>query len=178
MSIFQRFTHHHAPQVMVIDPAVLPRFRYPNGVFAVLTTTPDDVADRSYEAFRAYHLTPGVAEREVAKLLMGAEPVCLPVESSPGYAYEVGRERTDLGRMRVFAHYLVRMQLTHESNQQQLLAIREIHHARRLRILPGCCEVCDKLAGRTWRVADPPELPVRGCLRQGGCRCSYVPEVD
>jgi hypothetical protein len=170
MSIFQRLTQHISSQVVVIDPAVTPRFRYPNGVFATLTTNPGEVADQCYEAFRASHLTPGVAERDVAKLLVGAEPFCLSVESSPGYAYEVGRERTDIGRMRVFAHYLVQMQLTHESNQQQLHAIREIHHARRLQIMPGCCEVCDRLAGRTWRVGDPPDLPVRGCLRQGGCR--------
>jgi hypothetical protein len=162
----------------VIESSTTPRLRYPNGVFAALVTVPEELADAAYDAFWAYHLTPGVAEREVAKILAGTDPVCLPVESSPGFAYEIGRERTDIGRMRVFAHYLVRMQFTHESNQQQLRALREIHHARKLRILPGCCEVCDKLATRSWRVSDPPELPVRGCLRHGGCRCSYVPETD
>jgi hypothetical protein len=178
MSIFQRITNLQSTQVTVIKPGTSPRFRYPNGVFAALRTTPEPAADVAYDAFRAQHLTPGVAEREVAKILSGTNPVCLPVESSPGYAYEIGRERTDIGKLRVFAHYLVRMQLTHESNQQQLRALREIHHARRLRIMPGCCEVCDQIANRSWRVSDPPDLPVRGCLRHGGCRCSYVPDIN
>lgn len=178
MSIFHRITNHQPTPVVIIESSVAPRLRYPNGVFATLRTTPDELADAAYDAFRAYHLTPGVAEREVARILDRSNPICLPVESSPCYAYEIGRERTGIGRMRVFAHYLVRMQLTHESNQQQLRAIREIHHARKLRILPGCCEVCDRLAKRAWRVADPPELPVHGCIRHGGCRCSYVPDVN
>jgi hypothetical protein len=178
MSIFHRLTNFQSNPVTIIESGASPRFRFPNGVFAALMTTPEPAADVAYDAFRANHLTPGVAEREVAKILSGTNPVCLPVESLPGYAYEIGRERTDLGRVRVFAQYLVRMQLTHESNQQQLRALREIHHARRLRILPGCCEVCDRLANRSWRVSDPPELPVRGCLRHGGCRCSYGPDID
>ena len=178
MSIFQRMTGHQPAQVTVIEAGAVPRTRYPHGVFAVLMTTPGNLADDAYDAFRAYHLTPGVAEREVASILQGSNPICLPVESSPGYAYEVGRERTDIGRVRVFAQYLVRMQLSHESNLQQLRALRDIHHARKLRILPGCCEVCDRLAKRSWRVADPPELPVRGCIRHGGCRCTYVPDSD
>lgn len=178
MSIFQRFTQLQPSRMTVIESGVVSRSRYPKGVFATLTTTPDELADSAYDAFRANHLTPSIAEREVAKILQGSDAICLPVESSPGYAYEVGRERTAIGRMRVFAHYLVRMQLTHESNQQQLRALREIHHTRKLRIMPGCCEVCDKLASRSWRVADPPELPVRGCLRHGGCRCAYVPDLD
>jgi hypothetical protein len=152
MSIFQRITNLQSTQVTVIKPGTSPRFRYPNGVFAALRTTPEPAADVAYDAFRAQHLTPGVAEREVAKILSGTNPVCLPVESSPGYA--------------------------HESNQQQLRALREIHHARRLRIMPGCCEVCDQIANRSWRVSDPPDLPVRGCLRHGGCRCSYVPDIN
>lgn len=176
MSIFQRLTHHQPTQITIIEPSTAGRMRYPKGVFAALTTTPEEVADAAYDAFRASHLTPGIAEREIAKILQDANPICLPVEASPGYAWEIGRERTDIGRMRVFAHYLVRMQFSHESNLQQLRALREVHHARKLKILPGCCEVCDKVAARAWRVADPPELPVRGCLRQGGCRCSYVPD--
>lgn len=176
MSIFQRLGSGQTTQVAIIEAGGASRLRYPNGVFAALKTEPADLADVAYGTFRAYHLTPGVAEREVANMLIGSGAMCMPVEASPGYAYDIGRERTDLGRMRVFSHYLVRMQLTHESNHQQLRALREIHHARKLRILPGCCEVCDKLASRSWRVSDPPELPVRGCLRQGGCRCSYVPE--
>jgi hypothetical protein len=178
VSIFQRVTSYLPTHVTVIEPDSAPRFRYPEGVFATLRTTPEELADDAYETFRAYHLTPGVAEREVAKILIGSDPICLSVESSPGYAYEAGRERTDIGRMRVFAQHLVRMQLSHESNQQQLRALRDVHHARKLRILPGCCEVCDRLAKRSWRVADPPELPVRGCIRHGGCRCTYVPDVD
>lgn len=178
MSIFHRVTHFQPSRMTVIESSTTPRLRYPRSVFAALRTTPEEVADAAYDAFQAYHLTPGVAEREVAKMLDGANPICLPVESSPGFAYEIGRERTDIGRMRVFSHYLVRMQFSYESNQQQLRALREIHHARKLRILPGCCEVCDKLAARSWRVADPPELPVRGCLRHGGCRCAYVPDTD
>ena len=178
MSIFQRMTGHQPAQVTVIESGAVHRLRYPRGVFATLRTTPDKLADDAYDAFRAYHLTPGVAEREVARMLHGSNPICLQVESSPGYAYEAGRERTDIGRMRVFAQYLVRMQLSHESNLQQLRALRDIHHARKLRILPGCCDVCDRLAKRSWRVADPPELPVRGCLRHGGCRCTYVPDVS
>ncbi len=178
MSIFHRMINHQPTQMTVIESGTVSRLRYPDGVFATLVTTPDDLADAAYAAFRAYHLTPGVAEREVAKILNGSNPICLSVESSPGYAFEAGRERTDIGRMRVFAQHLVRMQLSHESNQQQLRALREIHHARKLRILPGCCEVCDRLAKRSWRVADPPELPVRGCIRHGGCRCTYIPDVD
>lgn len=178
MSILQRMTTHQPSRMTtIIEPSSVSRLRYPKGAFAALRTTPEEVADLAYNAFWANHLTPGVAEREVARILLDSMPVCLPVESSPGYAYEAGRERTNLGRMRVFAHYLVRMQFTHESNQQQLRALREIHHTRKLRILPGCCEVCDKLAKRSWRVADPPELPVRGCLRHGGCHCSYVPDT-
>lgn len=176
MSIFHRLSGGQTSQVTVIEAGVTSRLRYPKGVFAALKTDPAELADDAYRVFRAYHLTPGVAEREVAKILHGSGAICMPVEASPGYAYEIGRERTDIGRMRVFAHYLVQMQLRHESNQQQLRALREIHHARRLRILPGCCEVCDKIAARSWRVSDPPELPVRGCLRHGGCRCTYVPE--
>jgi len=178
MSIFQRTTNLQPSRMTVIESGNTSRLRFPKGVFAALRTTPGELADRAYDAFRACHLTPGVAEREVAKILHGSGAICLPVEASPGYAYDIGRERTDIGRMRVFAQYLVRMQLTHESNQQQLRALRDIHHARRLRIMPGCCEVCDKLAKRSWRVADPPELPARGCLRNGGCRCAYVPDVD
>jgi len=178
MSIFQRTTNLQPSRMTVIEAGVISRFRYPRGVFAELQTTPEPAADVAYEVFRAHHLTPGVAEREVAKILGGTNPICLPVESSPGYAYEVGRERTNIGRLRVFAQYLVRMQLAHETNQLQLRALREIHRARRLRIMPGCCEVCDELARRSWRVSNPPELPVRGCLRHGGCRCTYVPDVD
>ena len=178
MSILQRVSSLQPFRMMVIEPSGPSVTGHPHGVFADLRTTPEELADTAYDAFRANHLTPGVAEREVAHILMGSDPICLPVESSPGYAYEVGREQTSIGRMRVFAHYLVQMQFTHETNQQQLRALREIHHARRLRILPGCCEVCDKLANRSWRVSDPPELPVRGCLRHGGCRCSYVPATD
>jgi len=178
MSIFQRITGHQPAQVTVIEAGPVRRTRYPNGVFAVLRTTPGNLADDAYDAFQALHLTPGVAEREVARILQGSNPICLPVESSPGYAYEAGHERTDIGRVRVFAQYLVRMQLSHESNLQQLRALRDIHHARKLRVLPGCCDVCDRLAKRSWRVADPPELPVQGCIRHGGCRCTYVPDVD
>lgn len=178
MSIFQRMTYLQPSRMTIIESSATPRLRYPNGAFAVLTTTPAELADAAYGAFRAYHLTPGVAEREVARILDGTNPICLPVESSPGFAYEMGRERTNIGRMRVFAHYLVRMQFAHESNHQQLRALRDIHHARKLRILPGCCDACDRLAARSWRVADPPELPVRGCLRHGGCRCTYVPDTD
>ena len=177
MSIFQRISSLQPSRVTVIEPVGVPRMRYPNGVFAALQTIPAEVADAAYEAFLANHLTPGVAERAVAKILQGSDPICEPVEASPGYAFEVERERAEAGRIRVFAHYLVRMQFTHEANKQQLHALREIHHARRLRILPGCCEVCDQLAKRSWRVADPPELPVRGCLRHGGCHCSYVPDT-
>lgn len=177
MSIFQRMHGPQPSRMTVIEPGTASRRRHPKGVFATLRTTPEELADAAYAAFRANHLTPGVAERQVATILHGSNAICLPVEASPGYAYDVGRERTDIGRMRVFAQYLVRMQLTHESNQQQLRALRDIHHARRLRIMPGCCDVCDTLAKRSWRVADPPELPVRGCLRNGGCRCAYVPDV-
>lgn len=178
MSILQRMTTHHPPELTIIESFPGPRFQFPDGVFAALRTTPEDIADAAYDVFRANSLTPGIAEREVALVLLDSAPICLPVESSPGYSYEAGRERTELGRMRVFAQYLVRMQFSHESNQQQLRDIREIHHHRKLRILPGCCEVCDKLARRTWRVANPPVLPVRGCLRHGGCRCAYVPDPD
>ncbi len=178
MSILQRMTMHHPPEMTIVESNPGSRLRYPNGAFAALRTTPEEVADAAYDAFRANYLTPGIAERVVAQILLGSAPICLPVESSPGYAYEAGRERTDIGRVRVFAQYLVRMQFSHESNQLQLRDLRGMHRYGKVRILSGCCEVCDKLARRSWRVTDPPALPVRGCLRHGGCRCAYVPEAD
>lgn len=178
MSIFQRTIMHQPRELTITDSLPGSRFRYPNGAFAALRTNPVDIADAAYDVFRANFVTPGIAERDVARVLLGSAPVCLPVELSPGYAYELGRERTDIGRMRVFALHLVRMQFSHESNQQQLRDLRGLHHFRKVRILPGCCEVCDKLARRSWRIANPPELPVRGCLRHGGCRCAYVPDPD
>ena len=178
MSIIQRITIPQPPTFTVVEPILAPRFRYPDGAFALLATDPEEQADLAYDAFRTHHLTPSIAERHVTRILLDASPICEPVTSSPGFAFEVENERTPIGRMRVFAHYLVQMQFAHESNQHQLRALREIHHARRLRILPGCCEVCDELAKRSWRVADPPTLPVRGCIRHGGCKCAYVPTGD
>jgi hypothetical protein len=45
-----------------------------------------------------------------------------------------------------------------------------------VRILPGCCAVCDQLAGRTCRIGSAPILPIHGCQRQGGCICGWISE--
>jgi hypothetical protein len=178
MATLHRIEVPQPATLTVVEPVLAPRFRYADGVFAILETDPEELADLAYEAFRANHLTPGVAARQVARILHGTEPVCPPVQASPGYLFDLDREVTPLGRLRVFAHYLVQMQFAHESNQHQLRALREIHHARRLRILPGCCAVCDDVSRRSWRVSDPPILPVPGCLRHGGCKCAYVPTSE
>jgi hypothetical protein len=153
------------------------RLRFPDGVFAALETFPPEKADEAYEVFVANALTPGLAEREIRELLMGASPSCPPLECVPSFAWEYGRESTEIGRMRVFSHYLVHMQQLHETNLLELQRLRRMH-VKRVRVMRGCCEVCDKLAGRTYRLSDPPQLPVRGCLRHGGCKCAIVPAID
>lgn len=158
-------------------PPVTPRLRYRDGVFAALDTDPSDLADEAYAAFDEYRLTPGVAERHVARILSAGKASCLPVETAPDFAYEVGRERTDIGRMRVFASILVRMQFRHEMNQRELHILRA-RGVGRVRVLSGCCDVCDALVGKRYRINAAPHLPVRGCLRHGGCTCAFVPAAN
>lgn len=180
MSILHRITTYYkpAPATLVVVPAVAPRLRYPDGAFAALVTDPAELADEAYAVFDQYRVTPGVAERHVARVLAAADALSCPiVETSPGFAYEVSRERTDLGRLRVFAHVLVQMQFAHETNLHELRAYRA-ERVKRVRILPGCCEVCDGLSQRGFRLSDAPQLPVYGCLRHGGCKCTYVPVTD
>jgi hypothetical protein len=178
MSIIQRITLQEAVPPAEAAPAVLRRCRYPRSAFAMLATDPPDAADAAYQTFSLYLLTPGVAERKVAQILQGTSPRCALVEESPGYAFELELERTEAGRLRVFARHLVQMQFALETNLRQLQALRETRGIRRLRILPGCCDVCDAYARHAYRLSNPPPLPVRGCTRHGGCKCAYVPEID
>ncbi|HUG15575.1 MAG TPA: hypothetical protein VMM78_11240 [Thermomicrobiales bacterium] len=167
----------HGPSTQVIERPAAARFHHPHGVFAALETDPPEKADEAYGVFIANALTPGIAEREIRELLMHASPVCAPLECVPSFAWEFGRESTDIGRMRVFSHYLVHLQLLHESNANELHQLLRMN-VKRVRLMPGCCDVCDRLAGRSYRVTDAPLLPARGCLRHGGCNCAFVPVVD
>jgi hypothetical protein len=185
MSFLQRFTPHkplapHQPiaTVTLIEPPATPRLRFPDGAFAALVTSPPELADEAYSMFDKYRVTPGVGERHVAEVLAAATALsCLPVETSPGFAYAAARERTELGRMRVFAHTLVHMQFAYETNLRELRAFR-LSGIKHVQILPGCCDVCDALANRRYRLADAPTLPVHSCLRHGGCKCTYAPTVE
>lgn len=154
------------------------RFDFPRGPFAELVTTPPEIADVAYAAYMRHELTRGVAEREVELMLTGATFACPSIEALAAYRFELGRERTDTGRRRLFARYLVRLQYVYEANQRTLHALRRTPGARRVMVLPGCCAVCDRLARREHRVSHPPQLPVAGCLRHGGCICGYVPVVE
>ena len=185
MSIFHRFSAsitrapHHRPTGTLTMPAETERlepsrFAYPEGVFAALYTTPAEVADAAYVAFTHHALTPTLAEREVLRLLRGHAPRCLPVETTPACIWEMARETTDEGKLRAFVHHLVRMQLIHETNLRELERLQATHAAHRVRILSGCCEVCDALARRSYRVSNAPILPVHGCQRHGGCVCGWV----
>jgi hypothetical protein len=178
MSIFQRiFQAHHQPSpapLLLDESEVSPRMRYPKGPFAALITVPEHLADLAYEVFDHYRLTPGTAERQIARVLAAGEFSCLPVETSPAYAWQMARETTDLGQLRVFCEVLVRMQFQHEMNLRELRIVHG-HGVRRVRILPGCCDICDRVARRDYRVAEAPTLPVHGCTRIGGCKCAWVP---
>jgi hypothetical protein len=158
--------------------ATLPRMRYPDAPFAKLSTTPAHAADEAYEIFLNNALTPGIAERHIARLLMHADPRCPAVVEVASFAWDYGRESTENGRARVFAHYLVRLQLLYETNMLALRRMRQ-ERVRRIRVLRGCCEVCDRdVAGHIHRLSHPPTLPVPGCLRHGGCSCTYVPVIE
>jgi hypothetical protein len=185
MSILQRFSSsitrlpHGRPSGSVAVPAAadrvtISRLAYPDGVFASLYTTPVEVADAAYDAFTRHALTPTLAEREVLRVLREHAPRCLPAETTPACIWEMSQESTDAGKLRAFVHHLVRMQLVHETNQRELARLRATHEAGRVRILSGCCEVCDALARRSYRLSSAPSLPVHGCQRHGGCVCGWV----
>jgi len=119
-----------------------------------------------------------VAEKQVAAILDRHGYSCLPVETSPGFHFEVAREWSDLGRLRVFCRYLVQLQFAYESNLRNLQALRS-RRVKRVTVLPGCCDVCDaKLSGHRYRLNDTPPLPHRDCIRHGGCKCAYVPIIE
>lgn len=180
MALLQRISSiltESGSQTQVIERPAPARLHFPDGVFAALETDPAEKADDAYAAFLANSFTPSIAERKVREILTHASPVCPPLECVPSFASEYGHESTDIGRMRVFSHYLVYMQLLHETNMLELARLSR-RGIKRVQVMHGCCEVCDKLAGRTFRVSDPPRLPVRGCLRHGGCNCVVVPAID
>jgi hypothetical protein len=156
-------------------PHDLPRMRYPDAPFAKLVTTPAHVADEAYEIFLDNVLTPGIAERQIVRLLYDADARCPALLEVASFVWDYAKESTDNGRTRVFAHYLVRTQQMYETNMLQLRRMRQ-SRVRRVRVMRGCCEVCDReVAGGTYRLGSPPTLPVPGCLRHGGCSCTYVP---
>lgn len=191
MSLLQRITAATRATHLSVQPVhpgdmprvptdSLPGLRCKEGPFASLVTTPAHLADDAYEAFANNTLTPGVAERQVAQILSGCEapPRCAELEKMLAFTWDHGREATDSGRRRILARYLVRMQLLHDTNAVALRRMRH-NHIRRAQVLPGCCDVCDRaVSGRTFRTADPPHLPVSGCVRHGGCTCTFTPVVS
>lgn len=158
------------------EPLVAPRRRFTASAFAALETDPPQAADAAYEVFLRHQLTPGTAEREVARLLAGCGLHCPVVEESAAFQWDAARETNEAGQLRAFARHLVRMQLIHEANARELQRLRETREAGRVRLLPGCCPVCDAVARRSYRLADAPPLPVAGCIRHGGCNCAWVPK--
>jgi hypothetical protein len=78
----------------------------------------------------------------------------------------------------VLVHWLVQLQNSHETNRAALRTFERSGNVRRVMVMPGCCPVCDKLAGRRFRMHHAPDLPVHGCERHGGCICAWAPALD
>ena len=156
------------------------RTTYPGGVFAALHSEPAEAAEIAYTAFAHHALTPTLAEREVLRALRGHAPRCRPVETAAAYCWDLAQFEDGAGKvsaidhLRIFVRHLVRMQLIHETNVRELQRLRTTREARRVRLLSGCCPVCDELAQSSYRVSSAPALPVPGCQRHGGCVCGWV----
>lgn len=155
-----------------------PRMVFPRGPFASLTTNPPEAADAAYAAFMRYDLTPIVAEREITRILAGCDIDCPALEAQAMFGYALDQEPTSAGRLRVFVHWLVQLQNSHESNRAALRMFEKSGNVRRVMVLPGCCAVCDRLANRRFRIQHVPDLPVDGCERHGGCICAWAPAIE
>lgn len=166
----QSHAHSHEPT----------RGTFPGGVFAALHTEPADAAEIAYAAFAHHALTPTLAEREVLRALRGHAPRCRPLETTAAYGWELAQFQdrdgkvSDADHLRIFVRHLVQMQMVHETNVRELQRLRTTGAARRVRLLSGCCQACDELAQRSYRVASAPSLPVPGCQRHGGCVCGWI----